>query len=454
MPSCCAAARGGPGARRTPPLLLLGAASLCARPAGALFQVADAPVPGRGIALAGEAVLGNGDDLPGFGAFRAGSRHISLARESTQPAEHAQERTKHGYAWSYGQPPTPRPRSVPPALKRFLFFLSIVIAFCGSTLTVMGMVLQKHAHQKCLEEADAEVKDENDPTRCMTDRSCYLFHWRWILGLAIFAAGNAVTWVALGMGPNSVLACFNSWNIIFSMVVAPMFFGERVPREAKLSAVLLIGGCIWVTIAGPRSYRLHTVDSINMLFARFPFTLCCVACFTILVAAKIKHWFWQGTRVWSAATSVQITSMASIFACYAVLFSKCTSMLVQSSVATNVSQVGYWQFYLWAGATVVCGICQVYFLNESLRHGFASFVIPAYESMGMALQIVVGGIFFREYRNYTLKMHLTFWPGVALVLSGLVFLTRSVAHDQLDAEAEGGAAGAPPREACRARAAA
>jgi len=323
------------------------------------------------------------------------------------------------------------------ALRRFIFFLSLVIAACGSTLTVMGMILQKYAHQKALEEAEACADaDEKCLAGQATARTCYLFNWRWVLGLAIFAAGNLVTWVALGMGPNSVLACFNSWNIIFSMVIAPRFFGEPVPRAAQLSAVVLIGGCIWVTIEGPRSYRLHTVDSINMLFARFPFTLSCVICFTILVAAKIKHWFSQSTPVWSAATSVQITSMASIFACYAVLFSKCTSMLVQSSVVSNVSQVGYWQFYLWSGATVVCGICQVYWLNESLRHGYASFVIPAYESMGMALQIIVGGIFFDEYRKFTVKKHLLFWPGVLLVLSGLIFLTKSVSKDDSKAREE------------------
>lgn len=327
-----------------------------------------------------------------------------------------------------------------PGMKKFLFFCSIVIAFCGSTLTVMGMVLQKFAHQKAVEEADATLEGDGDKDTC--ERFCYLFNWRWILGLAVFAAGNAVTWVALGMGPNSVLACFNSWNIIFSMVIAPMWFGEHVPLCSKFSAVVLIGGCIWVTIAGPRSYRLQTIDSINMLFARFPFTLCCIICFTILVAAKVKHWFWQQERVWTASASVQITSMASIFACYAVLFSKCTSMLVQSSLVSNVSQVGYWQFYLWSGATVVCGICQIYFLNESLRHGLASFVIPAYESMGMALQIIVGGIFFREYRRFTLAEHLSFWPGVLLVLSGLIFLTRSVAAEQAEEK--------PPAEANRA----
>mmetsp|Transcript_29654 Transcript_29654/g.80167 ORF Transcript_29654/g.80167 Transcript_29654/m.80167 type:complete len:473 (-) Transcript_29654:50-1468(-) len=445
MLSGCSATRGPPpwrpGLQRILSFLVLRSVSwgVCPTLAVVTFNEEERWPAGLSAAHGEEVLRGNGDDLPGFGAYRTRRKRVEPARMEI-PAEAAALRllpldpkktwdhSHHGgVVRSYYSVPNPSP-----AMKKFLFLLSIIIAFCGSTLTVMGMVLQKYAHQKMLEGEDIRNDDLTDKDRCLREQYCYLLNFRWILGLAVFAVGNAVTWVALGMGPNSVLACFNSWNIIFSMVVAPMWFGERVPPTAKLSAVVLIGGCIWVTICGPRSYRLHTIDSINMLFARFPFTLCCIICMTILAAAKIKHWFWQKERVWSASASVQITSMASIFSCYAVLFSKCTSMLVQSSVLSNISQVGSWQFYLWSCATVVCGICQIYFLNESLRHGFASFVIPAYESMGMALQIIVGGVFFREYRKFTLAKHLSFWPGVLLVLSGLVFLTRSSASGPME----------------------
>lgn len=439
--------------RQSSPILFsLVLASLQFQPASGVFQKSSWRAPQHGLHHGDDdeqVLVGNGDDLPGFGLYRTRGRQaegMDILRleqgHELRPTLTAQEKRAKR---SQMEAAMPKPSA---AVKRFLFFLSIIIAFCGSTLTVMGMVLQKYAHEKMMQSQDdseaeeVERHEEGDAAskaKCnfnLNSRSYYLLNWRWLFGLAIFGVGNAVTWVALGMGPNSVLACFNSWNIIFAMVVAPMWFGEHVPTEAKLSACVLIAGCIWVTIVGPRSYRLHTIDSINMLFARFPFTLCCIICLTILVAAKIKHFFWQGTRTWPAAAAVQITSMASIFACYAVLFSKCTSMLVQSSVVSNVSQIGYWQFYVWVSMTVICGVCQVYFLNESLKHSSASFVIPAYESMGMSLQIIVGGIFFREYRKFDMIKHLTFWPGVILVLSGLICLTRSVAPSNRKSEPE------------------
>lgn len=305
--------------------------------------------------------------------------------------------------------------------------LAIAISLVGASLTVVGMIVQKFSHQ------EAEKQDARD---CDLPLVAGCVSTRWLFGLGLFGLGNLVTWVALGLAPNSVLACFNSWNIVFAMVVAPAFLGEQVSQGAKRSAILLMLGCVWVTCAGPRSYRLETVESINLLFTKLPFTICSIALLTILVVVRIRIALWQHIRDWKSADILQVTLTAAIFGTYAVIFSKCTSMVVQSSVLEHEDGVGRWQFYLWAGLTLLFGLLQISFLNESLRHGKASFVIPAYQSMSMALQIVVGGIFFREYSRFKREDHLRFWPAVVLVVIGVVALTRSAQLHEEEAEAQ------------------
>mmetsp|Transcript_6498 Transcript_6498/g.13397 ORF Transcript_6498/g.13397 Transcript_6498/m.13397 type:complete len:424 (-) Transcript_6498:108-1379(-) len=318
----------------------------------------------------------------------------------------------------------------------FIFFLGIAIAVFGATLTVLGLMVQKTAHMR------GAQADEDYAAKC------YCFSWRWIMGLSLFIAGNLVSWVSLGMGPNSVLACFNSWNIILAMVVAPMWFGETVTLHAKISAGILIAGCIWVTITGPRSYRMHSVESLSVYFHNLEFDICCIVLAVLLLTGKFNHWRMQHRGgPWTLLGITQVTIMAAICACYAVLFSKCTSMVVNSGVNRSISQqssvtemlgnnLAHWQFFVWAGATILCGVGQIHFLNESLRQGAASFVIPFYESSGMALQVAMGGVFFREYHEFTCSQHAKFWPGIAVVLIGLTSLAASAhaTHQKANAD--------------------
>lgn len=305
-------------------------------------------------------------------------------------------------------------------------FVAIPISLMGASLTVIGMMVQKSAHQAAAKKETAEEDSGAPPTWFS---KFYAENGLWLGGLAIFGFGNLVTWVALGLAPNGVLACFNSWNIVFSMVIAPMWLGERVPERAKKAALLLVLGCVWVTCAGPRSYRLETISGINFLFAQYPFTICSSVLLTLLVAMYMRQSLWKHFGLWTPCEGLQTSLAAAIFASYAVLFSKCTSMLVSGSVISQNSAWARWQFFLWAGGSLACGFCQIFFLNESLKRGKASYVIPVYESLSMSLQIVLGGVFFREYANFSVERHLLFWPGVAIVLLGIILVTQAVEED-------------------------
>jgi len=234
--------------------------------------------------------------------------------------------------------------------RRPWWILGVPIALCGSSLTVSGMLMQKFSF----------LWDQ--PLESRRVCSC-CFNWRWMFGMLLFAIGNGVTWLALGMAPNSVLACFNSWNIIFTMVVAPAVFGEAISRSVKYFAVLLIVGCIWVVCAGPRSYRLRSFDTINLLFAERPFEAITIACGTVVVASLLANIFSKSCDTNARWNTLRVTALAAIFACYSVLFSKCTSMVMAAADYQIVATGVHHQFFLWLGMTPLCASLQIHFLN-------------------------------------------------------------------------------------------
>lgn len=298
-----------------------------------------------------------------------------------------------------------------------MWLLAIPISLVGSTATVSGLLVQKMSHIPD-EQQDGETKSG----------MFYFLDRMWIGGFALFVTGNLICWMALGMAPNSVLSCFNSWNVIFTFLIAPRWFPKcftkAISSKSMYCAAFLVVGCCWVAVAGPRSYRLRTVEHLRLLFTYPAFHWCCVVV-GIAYVASLARYCLHLVRVknWDPLATAQISGVASTSAAYAVIFSKCTSSLVQTSFASHHNEVKQ-DFFIYLVLTAIFGALQIHFLNVALHHGEAAFVVPIYESSSMAMQIVVGGMLFQEYAHFTFAQHMVFWPGVVVVLIAVVALCR------------------------------
>lgn len=301
-------------------------------------------------------------------------------------------------------------------------FVGIPLSLLGSTMTVCGLLLQndslKHAGGKEVDKSSGNVSW----VPAWLD-------WKFLAGLSLYLVGSFLGWIALGIAPNTVLACLNSWSIVMGPILGAMWYGERVSAVAVASATLLVVGCVWVACLGPRSYRLDTVEEINLLFAQIPFTACCITCGTMVAVSLMNYFWWRKCTPWSPVIVSMVSTVAAIFATYSVLFAKCTSIIMQDAIGAANFNIEY-QFYLWLAGTCLCGPLGLYFLHEALRHGQASFVIPVYQSLSTVFQLVVGGILFREYASFSLAKHLALWPGVLLVIVSVVAFTRNVEQEE------------------------
>jgi len=295
------------------------------------------------------------------------------------------------------------------------WIIGVLVTLFGATLTVVGFMVQKQSHSTCDQEIDCFGRSPA-PTRP------YWMESRWLLGGLIWALGNLVCWVALGLAPQSILAAINCWNIIITLVISPYLLGEPVSQRTAGSACLLAIGTAWVVACGPKAYTQHTVLSIVEALKKpqsivaFMVTLIFLASMSAVAVNRSR------SRVSQTLSYFQFTAISATFAWYATLLSKSTAKVLVASVQLHQSLYLNPAFWALAAAFPICAAAQVHFLNMGLKYGEAVMVIPMYEALSMTGQIVVGGLVFDEFSGLGPREHAWFWPGVGIVLLGIASL--------------------------------
>lgn len=288
-------------------------------------------------------------------------------------------------------------------VSQWFWIAGVVATLMGSTLTVLGLMVQKMSHQYSREGG-----------------WWYWTDWRWLFGLVLWFLGQALCWLADGIAPRSLLACFNCWNIVIVFALAPLCFGEAVDRRTFLGAWVTVLGCVWVVLAGPRDYEAHTVDSINKAWSTFPFVLIIGTTAVYLAAAGGLRRFASPLAQWPP---VELAAFSAALAWYAVLLSKCVSTLVVTSVSVE-NQLEHWEFWLFMVGMLVCAALQMHTLNMGLKSGRSVDVLPTYEALSMAGQIFICGTFFSEFQGFGLWDLISFASGVSCVLAGVTGMVR------------------------------
>lgn len=297
--------------------------------------------------------------------------------------------------------------------------IGVLVTLLGATLTVVGFMVQKQSHSASSMAVDSFGRP-GAPTRP------YWMETRWLLGGLIWVIGNLVCWIALGLAPQSILAAINCWNIVITLVIAPWLLGEPVSTRTAWSALLLACGTGWVVAFGPKAYQQHTVVLIVEALKKPQSILAFAVTFIFLMTMGVTAYNRWKSRAPQALTYFQFTAVSATFAWYATLLSKSTAKVLVASVQLHRSLYLNPVFWVLAAAFPACAAAQVHFMNMGLKYGEAVMVIPLYEALSMTGQIVIGGLVFDEFTSLGPSQHAWFWPGVVIVLLGIISLTFEV----------------------------
>jgi hypothetical protein len=243
-----------------------------------------------------------------------------------------------------------------------------------------------------------------------------------MIGALIWALGHVMCWVALGLAPQSILSCLQSWNIVAALALAPVLLNESLPARAFEYATLLVIGCVIVVLYGPRPHKYHkeTVAELELAFVTPSSLAIHVVCLGLLLLTMTSMILQQPRyRV------ERYIMMSATCAWYAALFSKSLSMVVITSVASHDKQVQNLGFWVFSVAFTCFAVAQIHFMNLGLKFGLASVVMPMYEAASMIGQLFFGGIMFGEFHTFQDNTEFAFIAGVVIVFAGLILIIKS-----------------------------
>lgn len=300
--------------------------------------------------------------------------------------------------------------------------LGTFICLFGSTLTALGLVLQKHSH----------VSSD------FAASGAYCTQKWWVIGFSVFLLAQIINMVSMAMTPQMVLCCLGAWTLVCNVVFAHLILGESVGRQQALAVIGIIISTVLVIYSAPRPRALHlrTVEDFAGRFCSPDFDALTFVMLGILTMLRVLAMSEGPGRSgkgqdWSKAMLLptSFAAAAAVGAGYTALLFKCIAELMASmATSTNPesSPLHSWKTYAILLAGLSCAPTELHCLNLALQAGDAVFVVPTYLTLSMLAQLSTGAVFFQECRDFTSPMHAaTFCLSVALTLACVVAMAHA-----------------------------
>lgn len=333
------------------------------------------------------------------------------------------------------------------------------ICLFGSTLTALGLVVQKFSHTVNfgdMEKPGGHVAGElgedgkGDAAQASQSSAYYLQKW-WIVGFLLYACAQVINMVSMAMTPQVILSCLGSWTLVCNTVFAHLLLGEQVCRKQMLAVVALVVSTAFVIYTAPRpspeeEAEKPTLDDLTARFSSPDFGGLTAAAIVVAVSARLVASRRIGEvpmtsvetaeeeRRLQAVVPIAWSVVAAIAAGYTALLFKCIAELIAGYNTALDELLWRWQTYVLLAVAVTVAPSELHCLNMALQTGDAVFVVPMYLAMGMLSQLTTGGVFFREFQDFH-SMHdaCLFFASVTFALGSVVFMALAQADPVVEA---------------------
>lgn len=292
------------------------------------------------------------------------------------------------------------------------WLVGITVALLGCTIGTIGLLSQKGAHY--------EDADDNWP---------YWTRKWWIVGYCLMSMGNTMCWLVQGFTSQSILSCLHCWSVVIVFVFAPILFGERPSRQLMMAAAVLVFGCIWVVLSGPKDFD-PSAEGLFSIGGNHSFMVAAFSSVLVMAATVLRgHLRGDASRSDRDAvlilTPLEYVVISSVLSSYAVLCSKLTSTLAYISFRSRSYEVLNWEFVGLTIFSFLLGLLQVHSLNMALKTGEAILVLPSFTLLSTVGQVTLCATFFDEFHGVSLATRVSFWMGITISAFGYGLLIKA-----------------------------
>eukprot|EP00742_Colponemidia_sp_Colp-10_P006732 GILJ01007217.1.p1 GENE.GILJ01007217.1~~GILJ01007217.1.p1 ORF type:complete len:573 (-),score=53.10 GILJ01007217.1:273-1991(-) len=321
--------------------------------------------------------------------------------------------------------------------------IGAVVYVVGSVSINIGTNFMKYGHAKkeYIRKRQAERRD-NQPVSVIQDTQWYGKLRVWWLGTLMFIVGNVLNFVALGLGPQSLLASLGSVQFVSNVAFIYFFLKQKVTRRVLFATTAIVAGNVLLVIFSSHDSSSHDIEELKNLYTGIGYRayICTVVAVALLLHVVYKLMKRDMSRRQQTDRDISTRRSRFLGFCYAmtsaiigtqsVILAKSTSGLLLTSISGD-SQFGAWFTYVILFAWLATIIFWIVRLNSALKRFDAIFIIPTLQVIWTIFSILGGGVYFNEFASYDALSIAMFVLGVVIILGGVVLLSSVEASDGL-----------------------
>lgn len=226
----------------------------------------------------------------------------------------------------------------------------------------------------------------------------------------------------------SLLAAIASIQFVSNVFFGALILKEKVTSRVKKATAVIVGGNIFVVTFASREGSSYTTEELKELYdERFKiFGLCMLGLVGVL---QIIYRYYQWREDEGRPLPRSHITIPVLYACVGAMIgtqcvvqAKSLSTLLHASWIDGENQLDKGFTWIVLGLWVVGTLFWCYRVARALKQFDGLFIIPVLQAFFVFWTIVVGGVFFREFDEFTWGQSLGFILGVLTVLFGVFML--------------------------------
>jgi len=303
------------------------------------------------------------------------------------------------------------------------WWVGCIINIFGSISINLGTNVMKLGHN--LRESSAAHEADRKSIRSFKE---------WRMGVTIFVMGNVANFLSFGFAAQSLLASLGTIQFVSNVCFARFVLQEEVTYRVLLATACIVGGCIVLVAFGNHESADYGVQDMIDLYTRTQYVVYLVVLMVMVVLCYLTY---RGTkkavqeqRVGSKRARYGNTLLPMLYSVFSamlgtqsVLMAKTLSQLLRTVMKGDAGALSSWFTYI----ILVCFITSAAFwatrLNKSLQLFPALIIVPLMQINWTLFSIVSGGMYFKEFEEFSADQAVLFVLGVLIVLAGVILLS-------------------------------
>lgn len=349
---------------------------------------------------------------------------------------------------------SPSPLPLPPPST---WLLAVGISLSATLINNVGMLNMKKSMMS---------ESLSDTLIDVSTSAWQKIRWRWVLGFTAYLVGQVFSMIALGFGPQSMMAALGAFSLVVNTFTSPCILGEVVTFFHVGATLVIISGVILVVCWSKKQSQHYSITDLEERFQQVPFLITAAAMVSLLFAMFVMYGpicsfkscntkNKKETKIENNASNddekeheeheeftatglppIGCAFVAAVSSASTNLFAKCTMSIL---LAHNASE-WYLDFTTWMiiGGLIVTAIGTVVFLNLGLNSkDGALFIIPVFFVMVLLCTTLVAAVFFGDFNSLPAFSILMLAIGAFLTLAGVYAIaSHDVKNDPLEIEEE------------------